>query len=156
MTDPDDTFTKDSIPEAAAGARAAGLLVDACAAGDSPQVRVVRDNALGLQRELDALQDEAPTPDAFADAAARCADLAGLAACNIPYLTAPGVAQAVAATHLASGAARTLEARIEVVARELDEPRSGYLVRDARGAAWRARLAAGQVDELQEARNREG
>ncbi len=56
MTAADHTHVRTGIPEAAAGARAAGLLVDACAAGESLQVRVVRDAALDLQRELNALQ----------------------------------------------------------------------------------------------------
>ncbi len=155
MTAANHTHVRTGIPEAAAGARAAGLLVDACAAGESLQVRVVRDAAFDIQHELNALQNGASTPDALADATARCADLANLATCNVPYLAAPGVAKAVAATHLAVGAARALESRIEAAAKELDEPRFGYLVRDARGAAWRARLAASQVDELLAARNRE-
>jgi len=148
MTAADHTHVRTGIPEAAAGARAAGLLVDACAAGESLQVRVVRDAALDLQRELNALQGGASTPDALADAAARCADLANLAACTVPYPAAPGGAKAVAATHLAVGAARALGVRLEAAAMELDSPRGEYLIRESRGTAWRAQLATRQTDEF--------
>ncbi len=148
MTAADHTHVRTGIPEAAAGARAAGLLVDACAAGESLQVRVVRDAALDLQRELNALQGGASTPDALADAAARCADLANLAACNLPLVKSHHTPGAAAATHLASGAARALGVRLEAAAMDLDSPRDEYLIRESHGTAWRAQLATRQTDEF--------
>lgn len=155
MTDPSPTlssFSSSGIPEAAVGSLAAGLLVDACGTGGSLQLESVRDLAETLGREFEALKDGPATPDALASVAARSADLASLAACNLPHVAPDSVPKAATATHLASGTARALVAGVEATTRELETPRGDYLVREARGAAWRAGLAARQVDESLEAR----
>ena len=135
------------IPEAAAGARAAQRLANACADEDSTQLEVLRNLTLDLRRELEIYSTGAVAPNTLTETAARCADLASLAACNVVHVPTSHVGEAVAATHLAAGAARALAAGVEA-AKTLDL----YAIRDARGAAWRARLAAQQVDELLEAR----
>ncbi len=136
------------IPEAGAGALAAELLMNACDTDGELQLMKVRDLALSLSRELEVLCDSSPTPDALAAAAARCADLASLAACNLPLVESRHTPGAAAATHLASGAARALGVRLEAAAMELDSPRGEYLIRESRGTAWRAQLATRQTDEF--------
>ena len=71
-----------------AGALAAGLLVDACGphAEDSLRLEVVRDLALDLGRRLEVLAGEDFAGDSLVEAALACADLATLAACNLPAL----------------------------------------------------------------------
>jgi hypothetical protein len=77
-----------------------------------------------------------------AEGAAVAADLANLAVCLAPALAEGDErAAALAASHLAAGAARSLLA--------LAPTRPGEAAcdaRDARSAAWRARFAAGQAD----------
>jgi len=133
-----------------AGALAAGLLVEACrtAPHGSPSLGVVRDLALDLERKLEALSrpDEDPQPpDSLVEAALACADLATLAACNLPGLPEDGEPLAAAAVHLAAGAARALAELVE--ARTLDAAHAENALRDARGALWRADLAVRQTDE---------
>ncbi len=136
-----------------AGALAAGLLVESCRTNstDSPGLGVVRDLALDLERKLDALShpDEAPQPpDSLVEAALACADLATLAACNLPGLPEDGEPLAAAAVHLAAGAARALVVLVEARARTLpDETHAENALRDARGALWRADLAVRQTEE---------
>ena len=135
-----------SIPEAAAGALAADLLIRACDPADSLRLACVRELATALGRELRALSDRSPELDTLAGVAARLADLASLAACNLPHVSPPRVPEAVAATYLASGAARAVGVRSEAGARGLGTPRGDYLVREVRGTAWRARLAGDQAE----------
>lgn len=95
--------------------------------------------ARGLGRELDALKTGG---EALVGAALRSADLASLAACALPELPRESVEfrRTAAAAHLAAGAARALSL-------ERRDPDS-YAAADLRGSAWRASLAARQVDEL--------
>lgn len=152
MNDPSPTPSSSGIPESAVGSLAADLLVDACGTGGSLQLESVRDLARTLGREFEALKDGPTTPDALASVAACSADLASLAACNLPHMAPDDIPKAAAATHLASGVARALVASVEATTGELEAPRGEYLIREARGAAWRAGLAARQVDESLEAR----
>lgn len=147
MTLPERDLTDIGIPEAAVGTGAADLLTGACAGGGSAQLEAVRGLARDLRRELEICSSGEAAPDVLAEVAARCADLASLAACNVVHVPAGDVGKAVAATHLAAGAARALGAGVEAAGSP-----AGYAVRDARGTGWRARLAAWQVDELLEAR----
>ncbi len=133
-----------------AGARAAGLLEEACrsAAANSLQLEVVRDLALDIGRELDALAGPARennTRDVLTEAALHCADLANLAACNAPELPPDTAPQAVAAARLAAGAVRDLRSLVE--AGSPDEEHAENLLRDLRSAAWRAEFATQLVDE---------
>jgi hypothetical protein len=133
-----------------AGARAAGLLEEACrsAAANSLQLEVVRDLALDIGRELDALAGlvrENGAPDVLAEAALHCADLANLAACNAPELPRDAAPRAAVAAHLAAAAVRDLRSLVE--GGDPDEERVGNLLRDLRSAAWRAEFATLLVDE---------
>ena len=117
------------------------------------QLEVVRYLALDLKRQLSALAraagEDAPV-DYLVEAALRCADLATLAACNLTELPAERVPQAAAAAHLAAGTVQALRSPIEAASRGLDGDRAEYVARDVLNAAWRAGLAARQVDELLE------
>ena len=138
----------------AAGAGAAGLLEAACnresEASDEPRVVLVRDLAKDIKDQLEALAHftaQEPPSDLIAEAALHCADLANLAACNIDGLTATEAARAAASVHLAAGAIRALQLLAEGAP---DDP-SGYgatVLRDVRGAGWRADLAVRQVEDL--------
>lgn len=139
-----------NLSPAEAGALAAGLLVESCrtTSDGSLSLEVVRDLALDLERRLDALShsDEAPQPpDSLVEAALACADLATLAACNLPGLPGDGEPLAAAAVHLAAGAARSLAVLVE--ARTLEGAHAENALRDARGALWRADLAVRQTEE---------
>lgn len=121
----------------------------------SLQLEVVRYLALDLKRQLSALAraagENAPV-DYLVEAALRCADLATLAACNLSELPAERVPRAAAAAHLAAGTVRALRSPLEAASRGLDGDRAEYVARDALGAAWRADLAARQLDERLEGR----
>lgn len=136
-----------------AGARAAGLLEEACRSAsesaDSLRFAVVRDLALDIERGLEVLvrSGDASAPDLLAEAALRCADLANLAACNAPELPPDQAPQAVAAARLAAGAVRDLRPLVEAGSGDLDAEHAGNLIRDVRSAAWRAEFAARLVDE---------
>lgn len=142
----------------AVGALAAALLAKACSeaggSGNPLHVQTVGVLAGDLERELDALAhldgDGDLAPDLLAEAALRCADLAGLAACNVEDLPADGVPQASSSVHLAAGAARALRAVIEAMIGDPEDTRAANAVRDARGAVWRADLAVRQMEELLE------
>ena len=117
------------------------------------RLEVVRTLARGLKEELEALTalTNAGTGAAWAEeieGALRAADVANLAACTVPELLKPRVPKAAAAAQLAAGAARALGALIEVGVGEAQGYYAQNVLKDARGAAWRARLAARQVDEL--------
>ncbi|MDP9409197.1 MAG: hypothetical protein M3P70_01640 [Actinomycetota bacterium] len=135
---------------AAAGALAAGLLVESCRTGsvDSLTLGVVSDLALDLERGLDALASPAGEDDDLVEAALACADLATLAACNLSGLPEDGEPLAAAAVHLAAGAARALVVLVEARAWTLDEDHAENTLRDVRGALWRADLAVRQVTEI--------
>ncbi|MDQ3930839.1 MAG: hypothetical protein M3328_17045, partial [Chloroflexota bacterium] len=114
---------------------------------------VVRTLARGLKEELEALTalTNAGTGAAWVEeieGALRAADVANLAACTVPELLKPRVPKAAAAAQLAAGAARALGALVEAGAGEAQEYYAQNILKDAQGAAWRARLAARQVDEL--------
>jgi hypothetical protein len=93
-----------------AGALAAGLLVDACRphAENSLRLEVVKDLALDLARRLEILAGEDFAADSLVEAALACADLATLAACNLPAIPYGERSIATTAVHLASGATRAL------------------------------------------------
>ena len=135
-----------------AGARAAGLLEEACRseAAGSLRLAVVRDLALDIKRELEALtgpaEEAAAAPDVLAEAALRCADLANLAACNVPGLPPDGAPRAATAARLAAGAVRDLRSLIKTDSRDLNEEHAENLSRDVRSAVWRAEFALRLVD----------
>ena len=130
-----------------AGALAAGLLVDACRphAEGSLRIKMVRDLALDLGRRLETLAEEDPAADSLVEAALACADLATLAACNLPALPDGEKPLAAAATHLAAGATRALVSLVEPETGNLDEAHAENTLRDARSAGWRADLAVRQL-----------
>jgi hypothetical protein len=137
-----------------AGARAAGLLEEACRSGRaiSLQLEVVRDLALDIRRQLGALASlaglagEGAAPDILAEAALRCADLATLAACSVAELPPEERARAIEAARLAAGAVRDLRSPVEACGEQEGEHASN-LLRDVKSAAWRAEFAARLVDE---------
>ena len=131
-----------------AGALAAGLLVGSCRTDsiDPLSLEVVRDLALDLEHRLDALGSTSGEDD-LVEAALACADLATLAACNLPGLPEDGKPLATATVHLAAGAAHALVVLVKARARSLDEDHAENTLRDARGALWRADLAVRQVQE---------
>ena len=130
---------------AATGVLAAGLLVEACGDGDDLLAGAVRDLAEDLGRGLRPLSG-AGTADSLVEAALACADLATLAACNVATLPGRG-ASAVAATHLAAGAARALAALGEAEIGDPDDAHAGNALRDLRSAGWKADLAVRQLGE---------
>jgi ABC-type hemin transport system ATPase subunit len=129
-----------------AGALAAGLLVDACRphSEDSLRLEVVRDLALDLGHRLETLAGE-DFADSLIEAALACADLATLAACNLPALPDGEKPLAAAAVHLAAGATRALISLVESETGTLDEAHAENTLRDARSASWRADLAVRQL-----------
>jgi len=131
-----------------AGALAAGLLVDACRphSENSLRLEVVRDLALDLGRRLEVLAGEDSAADSLVEAALACADLATLAACNLPALPDGERPLATAAVHLAAGTTRALIPLVESEAGTLEEHYSENTLRDARSAGWRADLAVKQVE----------
>ena len=129
-----------------AGAQAAGLLEEACrsARASSLQLKVVRDLALDIRRQLGALASlarEDAAPDILAEAALRCADLAIIEACNVAELPPGEAALAVEAARLAAGALRALRSLVEAAGQQEGEHTSN-LLRDVQSAAWRAEFAA--------------
>jgi hypothetical protein len=133
-----------------AGALAAGLLADACPTDSENTLRleVVRNLALDLGRRLEALAGEY-SADSLVEAALACADLATLAACNLPVLSDGDRPLATAAVHLAAGATQALIPLVEMEIRALDEASAEYTLRDARSGGWRADLATRQVESAQ-------
>jgi hypothetical protein len=107
---------------------------------------VVRDLALGIERELDAVARSAAgdvTPDLLIEAALRCADLATLAACN----AGPALPEASTVVQRAAGAARDLRSLAESESDQREKEHAENLLRDARGVEWRVVLATRQVEE---------
>ncbi len=131
---------------AAVGALAAGLLVEACGDGEDPLAGTVRGLGGDLGRALRP-SSGAGTADALVGAALACADLATLAACNAAALPARGGPSAVAATHLAAGAARALAALGEAELEARNDAYAGNALRDLRSAGWKADLAVRQLGE---------
>jgi hypothetical protein len=134
-----------------AGARAAGLLEEACRPETAGSLRlaVVRDLALDIKWELDALARSAgedAAPDLLTEAALRCADLANLAACNVPELPPDAAPRAATAARLAAGAVHDLRSLVETDSRDLNDEHAENLSRDVRSAAWRAEFAVRLVD----------
>jgi hypothetical protein len=129
---------------ASAGALAAGLLVEACGSGDHLRVRTVRDADKDLGRGLSSLS-EAGTPDSSVEAALVCADLATLAASNLPALPNGVWPGAVATTYLAAGTARALVTLAEGAFYAGDGVHAHNVLRDVRGAGWKADLAVRQL-----------
>lgn len=139
-----------------AGVRAAGILEEACRRSldesGTLQLEVVRDLARDIGWQLDVLSQRiaADRPGKPAgtvvDAALACADLATLAACNLEWMASEEATRGAEAGRLAARAASALADSVE----EEESPSDGtdYLMRDARGARWRADLAARQVEEL--------
>ena len=146
---------QEAAPLLRGAALAAGLLEEAwvlSGSGHLPlRAGVTRELARGLRSELEALAgtalDSSPT-DARVEGALRAADVANLAAASLDELPEKDARTAVAATHLAAGAARALTAL--VVGSGPGGERTEYVLKDARGAGWRAGLAARQADEFLE------
>ena len=132
-----------------AGALAAGLLVDACGphAENSLRLGVVRDLALDLGRRLEVLAGEDIAADSLVEAALACADLATLAACNLPALPDGDRPLAAAVVHLAAGTTRALISLVESETGTLDEAHADNTLRDAHSADWRADLAVRQISD---------
>ncbi len=130
-----------------AGALAAGLLVDACRphSEDSLRLEVVKNLALDLGHRLEILAGEGTSTDSLIEAALACADLATLAACNLPALPDGDRALAAEAVDLAAGATRALIPLVESKAGTLDAAHAENTLRDARSAGWRADLAVRQL-----------
>ena len=141
-----------SEPSAAAAVGAANLLEEAWAnASDPLRSEVVRELARSLGEEIEALTGPAhrvAPADARVEAALRAADVANLAASSLADLSGEGAAKAVAAAHLAAGAARALCALAEADVSDLDGDHARYALKDVRSAAWRARFAVRQTDEF--------
>ena len=127
------------------------MLEDACAAGSGEPLRleVARTLARDLAEELEALAvlDHAT---ATVEGALRAADVANLAACIAPELLETAATRAAAAAYLAAGAARALGILADTAVGDAHGEYEQNLSKDARGAVWRAQLAARQVDEFME------
>ena len=140
-------------PPLRSAALAARLLEEACVpgSGDPLRLQVVRTLARDLAEELEA---SAVLDDATAtvEGALRAADVANLAACTAPELLETAAARAAAAAYLTVGAVRALVIIADAsVSEAQEEPHGEYeqnLLKDARGAVWRAQLAVRQVDEF--------
>ena len=135
-------------------ALAAELLENACApgSGDPLRLEVVRTLARELKGELEALatlaDGETRVRIEVVEGALRAADVANLAACTLPELLGTGVPRAAAAAYLAAGIAQALGALAEADIEDAHEYHAQNALKDVRGAAWRARLAARQAEEL--------
>jgi hypothetical protein len=136
---------------ASAAAEAARLLEVAWSSASDPlRAEVVRELARSLGEEIEALAGPAgrTSSDARFEAALRAADVANLAASSLADLPDEDVSRAVAAAHLAAGAARALVGLAEAEASQLDGDHARYALKDAGSAAWRARFAVRQTDEF--------
>lgn len=130
-------------------ALAAKLLEDICARdpGDPLRLGVVRTLARDLRVEIGVLAELADRETAAVEGALRAVDVANLAASALAELPGARAPEAAASAHLAAGAARALHALAESGAARMPGERGRSALADARGVAWRARLAARQVDE---------
>ena len=138
------------------------LLEGACrsaqGAPKAPQIEVVRELALDLGRQLDALSvlaREDATPDVLTEAAISCADLANLAACNVPDLPLDAALRVTEAARLAAYAAGALAPIVESGSGNLDVRHAENLLRDVRSAGWRATFAA-RITEVPGGESRSG
>ncbi len=133
-------------------ALAAGLLEDTCTQGPGDPLRldVVRTLARDLRVEIEVLADLADWETALVEGALRAADVANLAASTLAELPESRAPEAAASAHLAAGAARALHALAQAGAARVSGDRGRRMLGDARGVAWRARLAARQVDKFLE------
>ena len=130
-------------------ALAAGLLEDTCARGPGDPLRlgVVRTLARDLRVEIEVLVDLVDRETAVVEGALRAVDVANLAASALAELSGARAPEAAASAHLAAGAARALHALAEAGVARISGERGRSALADARGVAWRARLATRQVDE---------
>jgi hypothetical protein len=147
-----DAHPAPSVAPLRGAALAAELLENSCApgSGDPLRLEVVRGLAKDLKGELEALavlvEREADTAYIEGiEGALRASEVANLAACAVPELLEPHALEATAATHLATGAVRALDALIEADSEGATGDREQNALRDVRSAVWRARLAARQV-----------
>jgi hypothetical protein len=144
---------KGSPPDLAAllrvAALAAELLEGACApgAGDPLRLEIVQTLARDLIQELETLAVMADRTGVV-EGALRAADVANLAACTAPELLQARAMEAAAAAHLAAGAARALCTLAGASVVDAPGEYAQNALKDVRGAVWRARLAARQVDEF--------
>ena len=152
-TEDQQNAAKDARPDPSAGplrgaVLAAELLERACApgSGDPLRLEVVRGLARDLAEEIKTLASVTLSEIGAVEGALRAADVANLAACVVPELLEARAMEAAASTHLAAGAARALCVLVEAAA-GCEDDLAAYSLKDARGAAWRAQLAARQVDE---------
>jgi|SRR5918997_2561160 hypothetical protein len=125
-----------------AGVLAAELLAIACGSGNGLQAETVRNLAEDLGRGLRSPSDTGPAGP-LVEASLACADLAMLAACNVAAL--PDRPRAVAATHLAAGAARALATLGESEIGTREDAYAENASRDLRSAGWKADLAVRQL-----------
>ena len=130
-------------------ALAVRLLEASCAQapGDPLRLDVLQTLARDLRVEIEALAELEGRETAMIEGALRAADVANLAASALPELPESHAPEIAASAHLAAGAARALHALAEAVARAPGGRESSTL-KDARGVAWRAQLAARQVDDF--------
>jgi hypothetical protein len=134
-------------------ALAAELLEKAVAPGSGDPLRreVVRGLARDLAEELESLSVLPADNEMIAiEGALKTADVANLAACSVPELLEASAPRAAAAAYLAAGAVRALCALTESSVGDACGEHGQNVLRDARGAVWRAQLAVRQVDELLE------
>ncbi len=131
-------------------ALAAGLLETSCVQGPGNPLRldVLRTLARDLRVELEALAELADRETAVVEGALRAADVANLSASALPELPESRAPEVAASAHLAAGAARALHALAEANATRRTGDRERSTLKDARGVAWRARLAARQANDF--------
>ena len=134
-------------------ALAASLLESACAPGaDGPlSLGVIRELARELTEELESLAGLVNDETVTVEGALRAADLANLAACAVPELLGAGTTQGAAVVYLAAGSVRALCILTEAAFGDARGEHAQNVLKDVRGATWRAQLAVRQVDEFLEA-----
>jgi hypothetical protein len=119
--------------------------------GDPLRLEVVRGLARDLAEELESLSVLPAADEMIAiEGALKTADVANLAACSVPELLEASAPRAAAAAYLAAGAVRALCALAESSVGDACGEHGQNVLRDTRGAVWRAQLAVRQVDELLE------
>lgn len=118
--------------------------------GDPLRLEVVRGLARELAEELESLLVLPADELTAIEGALKTADVANLAACSVPELLEASAPRAAAAAYLAAGAVRALCALAETSIGEAGGEYAQNVLRDTRGAVWRAQLAVRQVDELLE------
>ncbi len=111
------------------------------------RLEIVRTLARDLAEELKALAVLAGDETVAVEGALRAADVANLAACTAPELLEAGASRAAVAAYLAAGTVQVLCTLAEAGVGDARGEHEQNILRDARGTAWRARLAVRQVDE---------